>query len=360
MQRILRLLITGLIFVAPTLPALANGSAYTPGAMGGIEFRYTEGISIKSEVLHIRPDKINVSYQFFSKLEMPVELDIAFPVFMNNPHGEGDWILQFHNDDAPFLGLQVLVDGEEIEVKPHFSVNKVDVTHLLTEFAQARDMSRHFSYSEENIKFLKGYGIDYECSMNDEAPDTESSEGKTALEADPCWIKDHIDLAFIWQQDFQPGLTHVEVSYEPETGGDYYLYDPESQEIHQAFGEAPVIRGDERGRNESYREVFCMDQAFIQAVRRESGWTESFYSERNLPGFSVVYIWDTARYWQGPIENFHLIIDKTPGQIISYCPPVGTKTSPTRFEWKAKNFVPQGRLQILYLILSFDEESVED
>lgn len=66
-------------------------------------------------------------------------------------------------------------------------------------------------------------------------------------------------------------------------------------------------------------------------------------------GFSVIYIWDTARYWQGPIKNFHLIIDKDrANQIISYCPYIGEKTSPTRFEWKAKDFVPQGTLRVFF------------
>ena len=174
-------------------------------------------------------------------------------------------------------------------------------------------------------------------------------------ENDDCVLDENFEQVYLWQQKFKPGLNAIDVKYPPVVGGDYFFSPkdksilPQSddnytidREIHHGFGFAPW---DMRNASETFREYFCIDDATEAAMDRIINKDK----EMTLSGFSVVYIWDTARYWSGPIKKFHLIIEKeSPQQIASYCPYVGKKTSPTRFEWETENFVPQGVLRVFY------------
>jgi hypothetical protein len=65
----------------------------------------------------------------------------------------------------------------------------------------------------------------------------------------------------------------------------------------------------------------------------------------------IDYILTTGANWAGPIGDFHLTVDK--GQtnaIISFCGDGVTKTGPTRFEVRRKNFTPTADLHILILL----------
>lgn len=93
------------------------------------------------------------------------------------------------------------------------------------------------------------------------------------------------------------------------------------------------------------RELFCVDAPVEQALKRYSA-----EEHQVAMAGSVYYIWETARYWKGPIKKFHLIIDKdAPTDLVSLCPNVVQKTSPTRFEWQQTDFVPEGMVRVLFI-----------
>ena len=65
----------------------------------------------------------------------------------------------------------------------------------------------------------------------------------------------------------------------------------------------------------------------------------------------IGYILTTGANWSGPIGDFHLTIDKgAPENLVSFCGEGVVKTGPTRFEIRAKDFVPERDLAILFLL----------
>ena len=67
----------------------------------------------------------------------------------------------------------------------------------------------------------------------------------------------------------------------------------------------------------------------------------------------IEYILTTARNWRGPIERFHLTLDKgAPGNILSLCWDGLKKTGATTFESTIANFVPDRDIRLLIFIRS--------
>jgi hypothetical protein len=65
---------------------------------------------------------------------------------------------------------------------------------------------------------------------------------------------------------------------------------------------------------------------------------------------SIKYILKTARTWDGPIGRFHLTIEKkSPSEFVSLCLDGLRKTSPTRYELLATDYVPRSDLSILFV-----------
>jgi hypothetical protein len=61
------------------------------------------------------------------------------------------------------------------------------------------------------------------------------------------------------------------------------------------------------------------------------------------------YVLKTARYWNGPIGKFRLVVDKEkPDHLVAFCPLQSKKISPTQFEWTATNFAPDRDVEVVF------------
>ena len=58
----------------------------------------------------------------------------------------------------------------------------------------------------------------------------------------------------------------------------------------------------------------------------------------------------TGANWSGPIRRFRVVVDKgAPGNLVSFCGEGVRKISPTQFEMRKTDFVPNGNLSVLIL-----------
>ena len=130
---------------------------------------------------------------------------------------------------------------------------------------------------------------------------------------------------FEWEQAFRPGPTKVDIRYKPIVGnsadyGDYY----------------------EKGEGVKR---YCVDETFRNAMkrRRQAGTLGE--------PLTIGYVLKTARFWNGPIGRFRLVVDKgQANNIVAFCPLAAKKISETRFEWTATNFVPERDIDVVVFV----------
>lgn len=134
-------------------------------------------------------------------------------------------------------------------------------------------------------------------------------------------------VLFEWEQTFRPGPTKVDISYRPIAGdstdfGDYY----------------------DKGAG---ARKYCVDAAIKSAIKRATGRYEPV---------RIGYVLKTARFWNGPIGKFRLVVDKEkPENLVAFCPASARKISPTQFEWSAGNFVPDRDLDVVIFVRVEDQ-----
>jgi hypothetical protein len=129
-------------------------------------------------------------------------------------------------------------------------------------------------------------------------------------------------LTYYWPQKFPAGRTVVvEHTYKPA--------------LWQSFAPKPTPEATAR---------YCIDagsRKAIDDIARPDRVKVYFANGLN-------YILKTARNWSGPIGDFHLTIDKGDARnVLSLCEGGIKKTSPTRFELRKKDFVPDRDLALL-------------
>ena len=141
-------------------------------------------------------------------------------------------------------------------------------------------------------------------------------------EAFPEWHWE-LEVLYYWEQVFPPDRDVVIIhEYTPIAGK--FLY---------SEGEPWV------------RKTFCTDDAFRAAARRLRTKGAA------LVGTDVEFILTTGNNWAEPIGNFRLVIDKKrPDALVSLCWKGRLrKTSPTRFEFSARDFSPREDLRVMFL-----------
>lgn len=69
----------------------------------------------------------------------------------------------------------------------------------------------------------------------------------------------------------------------------------------------------------------------------------------NVKTQTVSYVLSTAKFWNGPIGHFHLVLDKQkPNSVLSLCwDGELTKTGLTTYEFTASNFRPTQDVRLL-------------
>jgi hypothetical protein len=129
-------------------------------------------------------------------------------------------------------------------------------------------------------------------------------------------------LTYYWTQKFPAGRTVVvEHSYKPA--------------LWQSFAPKPTPEDTAR---------YCIDAGAGKAIDAIA------HTDRVKLYFAngLNYILKTARNWSGPIGDFHLTIDKADSKnVLALCVDGMKRTSPTRFELRKKDFVPDHDLALV-------------
>lgn len=318
-------------------PALANDTTAVLGT-GGLVFISTDQLKMKSEDLFVSPDRIKVTYKFENLTDAPLDVLVAFP--MPDVEGSGDFNVAVPDRESDNLfGFETSFNGVPVEATLHqnaFAFN-LDQTAVLAGMGvplvpsgdRTRDAIEALDADEIAELLHLGLVIPMEYSAGDDVWQTEYV---------PVWT---LRSTYSWEAHFEPGeIAEVVHAYTPSVGGT----------VAATFLGPPTEYGD---RASEYRKKYCMDDAFVGAVRKTLTSPEEYYSAPFTESW-ISYIWSTGNNWAGPIEKFTLTIDKgEPENLVSFCwDGKVTKTGPTRFTMEATDWYPPWDRELEILILN--------
>ena len=317
--------------------AAANDTMAALGT-GGLQFVQSDSVEMRSEDLFVSEREIRVRYVFRNTSSRDVTSIVAFPMpDIIYDWGQGTDIPSPEADN--FLDFRTIVNGVPVDAAMERRVIALSLerTKLLTDLGLplmpfARDMiPRLDALPDERKAELVSIGL----VRYEEYDDT--SKGMVKHVVPYNWT---LKTTYYWNQTFSAGKdVAIEHRYRPSVGGtafgtNYYAGPPRSPE------EAETLR--------RMAESYCIDDAFKAAVMRapKVSWADGTpFSERRLS-----YILRTGANWSGEIGEFTLTVDKgDPENIVSFCGKNVTKTGPTTFQIKAKDYRPERDLNVLIL-----------
>ncbi|WP_165821549.1 DUF4424 family protein [Falsiruegeria mediterranea] len=299
------------------MPLYANDSMAVMEA-GGLRLVRDAPVEILTEQLYISTTEIRVDYQFRAADNLGTTTLVAFPL----PEYDLAWhsysVLGEDSDTVQSRSnFRVWVDGNEIS--PQLEVkamrNGIDVTSQLISYGIPID------------------SLSYLGLMN--ALEAQSSQARSWLQEndvvrwndgydpEPLWTA---KATYYWSQTFPAGKTvHVRHAYRPIAGA-FFIADPQLRDFSPAD--------------------FCMSAGEKKGVLNRLKKA----NHGALLASQVRYVLTTGANWQGPIGQFHLIVDKArPEALVSLCFDGLKKTAPTRFETTIRNFVPTQDLDLLFV-----------
>lgn len=303
--------------LALPMSAAANDSTAQLGA-GGLQLVRNDTIEVLSEDLYVSAREVRVTYHFRNRTDAPVTYLVAFPlpaidaivpevmnIVLPDPKSEN------------FMDFTVTVDGQPVMPKLEARVTALGLDQ--TEVVKRLGLS------------LNPMDFDlYEWLQK--APPAEKEElnrlGLATVDPYTTQAVWKLETTFYWEQTFPPGKEIVvEHRYKPITGygffGDWVFNEP------------------------VYRDKYCIDGAFEAAARKKLAAIKDA-SNPYLNEQRVSYILTTANNWATYIQDFRLVVDKgSPDALVSFCGTDVKKISPTQFEMRAKDFVPERELEIL-------------
>jgi hypothetical protein len=329
-MRIISALAIGL---ALSQPVSANDST-AELATGGLIFVQNPDVEMRSEDLYVSTTEIRVRYRFFNKSDRDITVPVAFPMpEIKIEHQDQNISVPTENPEN-LLDFVTHVDGRRIETKVEQRVfsGGIDRTQFLRE--RGVPLAPHLRSTNDALDRLPRAKWD-ELTRIGLAEIEEFDEGKGMQKhLSARW---GLQTTFYWEQTFPSRREIViEHSYKPSVGGT----------VGTGFGAAGATKEEWFP---GYRKKYCIDAAFIAAterVRKAAKGADSapFFEER------IDYILKTGANWSGPIGDFRLVVDKgSPEALVSFCGDGVKKISPTQFEMRKKDFVPEGNFSVLIL-----------
>lgn len=317
-------------FLAAAGAARANDSTAQLGA-GGLTLVPNAGVEMAREDLYVSKDEIRIAYEFVNKTDKPITTLVAFPLPVLSGVDVGfNTILPVDDDPKNFVGFEVSVDGRKVapQVEQRATVRGIDVTAQL--LADGLPLNPFSGNAREAFEKL--------------APE---KRGFYELRGMAAWSEGAIDIlswdvstTFYWEQTFEPGRTaKVTHRYKPVIG--------QSLLGLTTLNDARQVK--------PYRADHCLDQPTEAGIRKRLGEEQKKVGKDGFAYLSETrldYILKTARNWgDSMIADFRLTIEKpAPESILSLCwDGKLQKVSPTRFEFRAKDFAPERDLKLLFL-----------
>ena len=319
------------------LALLASASAFANNSTaeiktGGLVLTRTDAIGMDSEELFISLDEIQVAYRFRNRTDEDVDTIVAFPMpdIRYEPYEEVA-VPDLQSDN--FLGFSATIEGQPVAVQLEqraFAAN-LDVTDTLKQagvplfpFGDAA-FDALKALPPDTLKDWQSRGIVFmdRYDVGDGMQDHPT----------PYWV---LKSTYWWRMTFPAGRSiMVEHRYAPSVGATASV----NFFLQGHFGGVHYA---------DYRERYCFDQAFEDAVLRETekhgGDYPPFFENR------ISYVLTTGNNWAGSIASFRLTVDKGSTQnLVSFCGANVRKVGPTVFEMTAENFYPERDLDVLIL-----------
>lgn len=311
------ILISCFFVLGSTFAAMANGAWSEFPAGGVVVFKPEKDIRIAREDLEIAWNLIRVRYAFVSDASEPVERTIGFPLARVSLEDGPDHISSRTwatdgNDPRNYMAFRVSVNGQPLTPELH-------------EYAWSGDTNVSQRILDLDLPLFSA-GDDTSEKLA-QLPETTREElqrdnllvWETYPSSDWFAPKWEYQAVYEWTQTFAPGETIVEISYRPLFGSDYGL--------------EPYYPGGARSGQ------YCYDDAT----------QEKLTAGRLQPTpFTVGYILQTARFWNGPIGDFRLKITRDKADFVSFCVPDGLSAVGDGESWEASDFVPRSDLNIVF------------
>jgi len=325
-----RFLLAGVVLALPS-QAAANDSIAHVGA-GGLILSRTDAISMDSEVLRIAETGVEVDYVFRNGTDKDVTTIVAFPMpdISGSPY---DVPSLPHDTDDNFLDFSVTVDGAA--VTPQLEQRA---------FAVGLDVTDELARYGIPVYPFKDVTSDALARLQQDVADDFVRRGLVALDTFddgsgwqtvrvPLW---ELKSTYWWETTFPAGRSiPVSHRYLPSVGA--------------SVGLSFFLEGRFGGEYDDYKQRYCMDEAFENAVRRAARESDDPYAAMNET--RLEYVLTTGGNWAtGVIGSFKLTIDKgAPENLVSFCGTGVRKTGPTTFEMTAQDFYPAKDIDVLIL-----------
>jgi hypothetical protein len=306
---------------------------------GGLQFVQSDSIEMRSEDLFISEQQIRVRYVFRNTSDRGITSIVAFPM----PDIVFDW---WQGMDIPnpnsdnFLDFKTVVNGASVDASIQRRVFALGIDHTKLLEDLKLPLMPDGRKIVEKLDALPAAQQAELVSLGLARWDKYDDTGKGMVDhlVPFNWT---LKTTYYWKQTFHAGKDLVvEHRYRPSVGGTamgtYY---------YPASKEPDAIAVTRR-----FTDLYCIDDAFRQTVLRAPrpawyGPAGSPFSDRRIS-----YILRTGSNWLGPIGDFTLTIDKgAPENLVSFCGKNVTKTGPTTFQIKAKNYQIERDLDVLIL-----------
>lgn len=318
-------------------------------ALGGIRLRQEHRVAMVKERLFISKKKVRVEYEFLNESKKDVGTEVAFPI------PEYGWGMMGWE---PFDAFQVWVNGATcpFRCEARAFVGAKEVTSTLLGLGLRIETLGDFIEGTGNTRLDEGKGGKPSTSQMEKLP-KEQLESLIALGAVDSDVSDYrfrhiprwtVKKTYHWTQEFLPGaIVRVAHEYVPARGSATTLSFDEMEHPRRSDGGYQHNQGAESG---------CVDAALKRAMlkaietRNRLKPEDAEWRKETFPACWVRYILTTANTWQIPIRDFELVVERDPGELITFCwdGPV-EKTGVNTFLARKKDFIPSKELTVYFL-----------
>lgn len=291
----------GAAFLAAGIGLAADAASAYELRTGGVQIVRNGVIAIASQDVFISSDEIRIVYHYRNDSGTAQNLLMSFPLPAINTAHRGVELNLPNETSGNYVDFAVTADG--VAVEPD-----------LVEKATVLGMDRTADLRSLDLPLNPLVASDLSASQREAA-----SQQGLLVGDQPAW---EYQSVLYWQQAFPANAeTVIEARYTPILGGG-------------AWGVAPLA-------SERFREIYCAGDNFTEMLRVEAG-------KRAYSAYTIGYMLSPTNNWEGPIDNFRLVVDKgAETSFVSFCGQGVTRSSNTEFEMTTHNFYATGGIDVV-------------
>ena len=327
------------------LPALSLANDGFGGLTAtGLQFAQTDKVRMVREDLFLSPARVEVRYRFHNDGPQSVQGEIIFPlppISLPALHESGFALNERQLAADNPVNFTLRIDGKAQPVQ----VERIAV--IEPPYEEGRKASLNYDSPGKDVTALlkeQGIGLSLDPTQvsaqlarlpQDRLKRLQEMQMVEVFAGEPPLPLWSIVLRYHWPQSFPAGQDLViEHSYHPAPPGGIFIWPATGKDI------------------DSYQQQLIRDYCIDESTQR--GLVKRLHSpgKGDMAGTGMAvfldYVLTTANTWKGPINTFHLTIDKGKADnILSLCIDGLRKTGPTRFEMEQNNFTPHGDLRLM-------------